>query len=294
MPPHRIRTSALLAGFLVVVLGTWSGDSFGERPASNLSKLRDHSQHHALNRVAVPPTVTPAAAAPGAPRAAPPAAIFTPGAVAKFTGTEGVALTFDDGPGDQTLPLLNVLRTWGVKATFCLIGSNVREHPDLVRAIVRDGHSLCNHTWNHDLNLGAQPPDVIRSDLQRTNDEIHQAVPGVPINYFRHPGGNWTPTAVTVAEEMGMTSIDWDTDPTDWDTTTYGVGPIMIDHIVSTIKQGAQPGSIVLSHDGGGDRTSTVAAYEALLPYLIQDRRLHLVPLPTTEYRQVEAAPRTK
>jgi peptidoglycan/xylan/chitin deacetylase (PgdA/CDA1 family) len=234
-----------------------------------------------LGQVAVPPPVpslTPAAAPPAV---APPLnATFVAGVVAKTTSTDGVALTFDDGPGDQTMPILNLLRAWGVKATFCLIGENARERPDLVQAIVRDGHTLCNHTWLHDLDLGQRSAEVIRSDLQRTNDEIHKAVPGMPIKYFRHPGGNWTPAAVQVAQELGMTSIDWDTDPLDWNTAAYSAGAMMINHIVETVKQGVQPGSIVLSHDGGGDRTSTVAAYEALLPYLIQERHLRLVALP--------------
>jgi hypothetical protein len=86
---------------------------------------------------------------------------------------------------------------------------------------------------------------------------------------------------VAVAQELGMTSIDWDTDPSDWDTATFAVGPTMISHIIATVKESVQPGSIVLSHDAGGDRTSTLAAYQTLLPYLLQERHLRLVPLPT-------------
>jgi peptidoglycan/xylan/chitin deacetylase (PgdA/CDA1 family) len=277
MPPSRIHASVfpavVVAVVLVVVLGIWIGGSFGEHRASDSSKRGD--SRVVAGTAAPHPSLAPAVALP------PPAAIFTPGVVAKTTSTDGVALTFDDGPDNQTMPMLNLLRTWGVKATFCVIGSNVREHPGLVQAIVRDGHTLCNHTWNHDLGLGQRSADEIHADLQRTTDEIHKAVPGVPVKYFRHPGGNWTPTAVQVAQEMGMAPIDWDTDPTDWDTAAYAVGPAMISQIVETVEQGVQPGSIVLSHDGGGDRTSTVAAYEKLLPYLIQEKHLRLVPLPT-------------
>jgi peptidoglycan/xylan/chitin deacetylase (PgdA/CDA1 family) len=128
--------------------------------------------------------------------------------------------------------------------------------------------------------------------MGRTNDEIRRAVPGVAIKYFRHPGGAWTATAVAVAQELGMTSIDWDTDPLDWDTGSYGVGPSMANHVVEAVKQTVQPGSIVLSHDGGGDRTGTVAAYETLLPYLLQERHLRLVPLPTGERFQQSAQQR--
>jgi peptidoglycan/xylan/chitin deacetylase (PgdA/CDA1 family) len=280
MPPHRLHASVLLtvvlAAVLVVALGMWIGGSYGERRASDSSKPRNHGHSRAVAGAAAPhPSLAPAAALP------PPAAIFTPDVVAKTTSTDGVALTFDDGPDNQTMPLLDLLRANGVKATFCVIGENVQQHPDLVQAIVRDGHTLCNHTWNHDLGLGQRSADEIRADLQKTSDEIHKAVPGVPIKYFRHPGGNFTPTAVQVAQDMGMTSIDWDIDPADWDTATYSVGPTMVSQIVETVENGVQPGSIVLSHDGGGDRTSTVAAYETLLPYLLQDKHLRLVPLPT-------------
>jgi peptidoglycan/xylan/chitin deacetylase (PgdA/CDA1 family) len=281
MPAHRIQASVLVAVgvavVLVVVAAMWIGGSLGERRASRSSKPRNHGQTHAALQSAAPhPPLAPAAALP------PPAtATFTAGVVAKTTSTDAVALTFDDGPSDQTMPMLDLLRSYGVKATFCLVGENVRERPDLVQAIVRDGHTLCNHTWQHDLNLGQRSADAIRADLQRTSDQIHKVVPGVPVKYFRHPGGAWTPTAVAVAQELGMTSIDWDTDPSDWDTATFAVGPTMISHIIATVKESVQPGSIVLSHDAGGDRTSTIAAYQTLLPYLLQDRHLRLVPLPT-------------
>jgi peptidoglycan/xylan/chitin deacetylase (PgdA/CDA1 family) len=200
--------------------------------------------------------------------------------VARTTGSDAVALTFDDGPGDQTLAILALLREHGVKATFCLIGVRVRERPDLVQAIVRDGHTLCNHTWLHDMRLGQHSPEVIRADLQRTNDEIHRAVPGVPIKYFRHPGGMWTPAAVSIAQDMGMTSVGWDVDPSDWNVAGWRPGEAMTNHIIGNVEQHVNPGSIVLSHDGGGDRTSTVAAYRTLLPYLLGQRHLTLIPLP--------------
>jgi peptidoglycan-N-acetylglucosamine deacetylase len=198
--------------------------------------------------------------------------------VLKTTGSSNVALTFDDGPSEYTLPMLALLRKYGVKATFCLIGVNVRAHPDLVQAIVRDGHTLCNHTWIHDLSLGRKSDDQIRSDLQRTNDEIHKAVPGARIGYFRHPGGNFTPAAVRIAHEMGMTSIGWSVDPRDWDTGARGTGAAMTSHICSVVQKYTTPGAIVLSHDGGGVRSATLEAYRTLLPYLTQ--RFTLVALP--------------
>jgi peptidoglycan/xylan/chitin deacetylase (PgdA/CDA1 family) len=134
------------------------------------------------------------------------------------------------------------------------------------------------------MRLGQRSPEAIRSDLQRTSDEIHRAVPGVPIRYFRHPGGLWTPAAVSIAQDMGMTSLGWDVDPSDWNIAGYPPGPVMTNHIINNVKQHVHPGAIVLSHDAGGDRTSTVAAYRVLLPYLLDERHLRLVPLPSGAY----------
>jgi peptidoglycan-N-acetylglucosamine deacetylase len=289
---YRLHASAVLAVLLVVALGSWTGESLAGSKVTRFSRLHADAQASAVNP-ALPAHApgspsAPATPTPGAPSGTSPAAptspagpTFTPGTVARTTGSDAVALTFDDGPGAQTLQILALLRARGVKATFCLIGVNVRQHPDLVQAIVRDGHTLCNHTWQHDLHLGQRSPQAIRADLQRTNDEIHKVVPGIPIKYFRHPGGMWTPAAVSVAQDMGMTSLGWNVDPSDWNTAAYPPGPIMTNHVIANVEQHVRPGSIILSHDGGGDRTSTVAAYRTLLSYLLDQRHFRLVPLPT-------------
>jgi len=186
----------------------------------------------------------------------------------RTTGSAALALTFDDGPGPYTMQILALLRAHGVKATFCLIGVNVQANPGLVQAIAHDGHTLCNHTWRHDLALGTRSPEAIRADLRRTNDAIHAAVPGVPIRYFRSPGGFFTPGTVAAARELGMTSLGWTADASDWNTKAYPPGTVMTGHIVSYVQSAAKPGVILLTHDGGGDRSSTVAAYNTLVPWL--------------------------
>jgi peptidoglycan-N-acetylglucosamine deacetylase len=189
--------------------------------------------------------------------------------VLKTTGGSAVALTFDDGPDPTYTPaVLALLRKYQIKATFCLIGVNVQAHPELVRAIVDDGHTLCNHTWKHDLRLGTRGEAAIRADLQRTNDAIQAAVPGAKVTVFRHPGGMWTPTAVSVAASMGMKCAGWDVDPSDWNVAKWPAGERMKQHVLSVLRSQVKPGSIVLTHDAGGDRRGTLAAYEVALPEL--------------------------
>jgi peptidoglycan/xylan/chitin deacetylase (PgdA/CDA1 family) len=199
--------------------------------------------------------------------------------VANTTGTTGVALTFDDGPDPTYTPaILALLKKHGVKATFCLIGINVQAHPDLVRAIVADGHTLCNHTWKHDLKLGTKGADAIRADLQRTQDAILAAAPGATVKYFRHPGGMWTPTAVKVANDMGMACAGWEVDTNDWNTAKWAAGTTMKQHVLSVLRTQVKAGAIVLAHDAGGDRSGTLAAYEVALPELVAKFKLSALP----------------
>jgi peptidoglycan/xylan/chitin deacetylase (PgdA/CDA1 family) len=170
-----------------------------------------------------PPTKTPGTKTPdptGSAKPTPPPAPRPrtgPFGTTRVTGVRAVALTFDDGPHATWTPkVLDLLKAQGVKATFCLIGEQVREYRALVARIVREGHTLCNHSWDHDLRLGKKSGAQIRADLERTNREIRRAVPGAKIPYYRQPGGEWTPSVVRVAKDLGMKPLHWDVDPRDW------------------------------------------------------------------------------
>lgn len=183
-------------------------------------------------------------------------------ALQRTTGSAGVALTFDDGPHTTWTPrILDALKARGVKATFCLIGSQAKAHPDLVRRIVAEGHTLCNHSWNHEFKLGTWSLARIRANMQQTNDAIHAAVPGAPIRYFRHPGGKWTAPAVRIARELGMSPLHWTTDPQDWRRPAAST-------IAGRVVKGTRAGGVVLLHDGGGDRKNTLAALPSMISRL--------------------------
>ncbi|MBY8873045.1 polysaccharide deacetylase family protein [Micromonospora sp. PLK6-60] len=192
------------------------------------------------------------------------------------TGSTEVALTFDDGPDPQWTPqVLDLLRTYQVKATFCVVGQNAQDHPDLIQEIVADGHTLCNHTWSHDTQLGTRSPDQIRADLLHTNEAIRAAVPDAHIGYFRQPGGNWNYRIVSAAEELGLTPLHWTVDPADWQAPGSA-------KIVNSVLGGTGPGAIVLLHDAGGDRRGTVEALHTLLPELRYRFRLEALPTGAT------------
>ncbi|MBB5869959.1 peptidoglycan/xylan/chitin deacetylase (PgdA/CDA1 family) [Allocatelliglobosispora scoriae] len=190
----------------------------------------------------------------------------------KSTGFADVALTFDDGPDpDWTPKVLELLRKYQIKATFCVIGVNVDEFPQVLRQIVAEGHTLCNHSYNHDIGLGMLSAESIRANLVRTNNAIQRAAPGTRVSYYRQPGGAWTPTVVAVAKQLGMSSLHWRVDPQDWRKpgSTY---------ISSYIAADVTAGAIVLMHDGGGDRRGTVDALRSLLPNLVSRFILSALP----------------
>ena len=185
----------------------------------------------------------------------------------RTTGSAAVALTFDDGPDPvQTPKILELLAENQVKATFCLVGDQVRRHPAIVRQIVAAGHTLCNHTWNHSFTIGRTKPATIQADLRRTNDAIRAAVPGAQIPFFRAPGGNFTDALVQTAYADGMTSLYWEVDPRDWEHAAGADDASHVQKIVKVVQKDVRPGAIVLSHDF--NQPDTILAYQQLLPWL--------------------------
>ncbi|WP_310741794.1 polysaccharide deacetylase family protein [Microbispora sp. H13382] len=175
-------------------------------------------------------------------------------------GGMSVGFTFDDGPNPpDTLRLLGVLREHHVKAVFCLWGDHVRQHPEVVRLIAADGHTLCNHGMHHD-DMAAWPATKIRADLLETSAAIREAVPGAHIPYFRAPYGSWGQTP-TVAADLGMQALGWRLAIGDWD-------PPGTAELIRRLREGITPGAVVLMHDGGGDRSQTVDAVAAVVPAL--------------------------
>jgi peptidoglycan/xylan/chitin deacetylase (PgdA/CDA1 family) len=175
-------------------------------------------------------------------------------------GGRTVAFTFDDGPNPVDTPrLLRVLRKHHVKATFCLWGDYVEQHPDIVRAIALNGHQLCNHSMNHD-DLSTWTPEQIEADLRRTSAAIRRAVPWAQIRYFRAPYGAWGQSPA-VAAKLGMKSLGWKLAIADWE-------PPGTDELVKRLREGITEGAVVLMHDGPNDRGQTVDAVDRIIPEL--------------------------
>ena len=251
--------SSSVAPVVPVVVPTSAAPSPSPSPSPSASPSRSPSAPPTSRKPAPPATSrAPQSQASG----------HGPAGSQSVTGNATVALTFDDGPDPGTTPrLLALLRQYHVKATFCLIGYRARDYPGLVRQIAADGHSFCNHSWQHLINLGQRDPAYQSWDLTQTNQAIQNAAPGAQIRWFRAPGGNFTPGLVSLASSLNMGSMYWSVDPRDWDNASYGTGPSMVNHIVSNVEANVRPGSIILSHDRAA-HPDTITAYQILLPWL--------------------------
>jgi len=173
-----------------------------------------------------------------------------------------VTLTFDDGPNPYYTPqILTILREYNVKATFFCIGRLVATYPSLVKQEYNAGHIIGNHSWSHP-NMAFLPPAYIQFQLVHTSDAIEETI-GVRPTYFRPPYGSMSVPVLTEAYHLGLTTIIWNDEARDWQRPGVSV-------IIQRILGLARDGAIILLHDGGGDRSQTVAA----LPYIIKDLRL--------------------
>jgi cellulose synthase/poly-beta-1,6-N-acetylglucosamine synthase-like glycosyltransferase/peptidoglycan/xylan/chitin deacetylase (PgdA/CDA1 family) len=177
-----------------------------------------------------------------------------------------VALTFDDGPSSWTPRIAAVLKRFNVPATFFVVGSQAQRHPDIVSQLHRDGFELGNHTFTH-ADLGTLPGWAAQAQVGLTESVLAGAA-GIRSRLLRPPYSS-TPEAVTPLEAGALLRLARDGyvialsnfDSEDWNRP--GVADI-----VRRATPPGRTGGIVLMHDGGGDRSETVAALTRLIPRL--------------------------
>lgn len=123
------------------------------------------------------------------------------------------ALTFDDGPSPNTPILLDMLASYGIPATFFLLGQNVVAYPEIVDRILADGHEIGNHSWSHP-NLKRLGYDRQTEQIAAT-DRVLRAHGATPF-YFRPPYGAFDENTLKVAENLGLSIMLWSLDSKDW------------------------------------------------------------------------------
>jgi len=186
-----------------------------------------------------------------------------------------VVLTFDDGPWPPTTPkVLAALAQECVRATFFLIGKPASEHPELVRRIAAEGHTIGHHTWTH-RSLLRIPPRQATEEIDRGVSAVEMALHGVATKvpstpFFRFPGFESTPATLDLLQSRGIVVFGADLWASDWNRMTPKQELKLITDRLKVAGKG-----IILFHDS---KAQTAAMLPAFLRYL-KDNHYHVVHL---------------
>ncbi len=173
-------------------------------------------------------------------------------------GKKVLALTFDDGPQVKTTAkILDILKQNNVNATFFVIGGNLQRFPYLAKRAVDEGNAIGNHTWHHWYRKLS--PKEVAFEIDGTSDLIYKDT-GVKTTLFRPPGGVLNNGVVTDVKSKKYAVIMWSADTEDYARPAAAT-------ILRRAEKEVKPGGILLMHDGGGDRSHTIAALPEVISY---------------------------
>ncbi|MGI6120515.1 MAG: polysaccharide deacetylase family protein [Desulfosporosinus sp.] len=175
------------------------------------------------------------------------------------TNKKVITITFDDGPHPvNTMQALNVLKKYGVKATFFVVGSQVEKHPDIAKRLVREDHEIGNHTYTH-VNLEEMKTETILEELTKTQEIILKATGHKPV-LFRPPYLHYRKNYDAIIKAIHSINCSII-------LCTYSTGDYRMPGVNSIIQSASKMsnGDILLLHDGGGDRSQTVEALDKII-----------------------------
>jgi peptidoglycan-N-acetylglucosamine deacetylase len=259
------RGLPLLAALALTALAAMAGATPASATAPMPSSAPPGSTPPGPSTPGSPTVPPPGSTPPGHSKPAPPVRYRLSGCQSRGTrpyergpGRREVAIGFDDGPWPDTAAFVRMLERNHARATFFMIGEQVtaRYQATLMQEL-RDGDALGDHTFTHpDLTRSGD----VRSQLARTIAAIRARTGYTPC-VFRPPYGAWDTSVVEIARSLGMATVLWDDDPSDY--TLPGTSAI-VQRVLAQVQRGA----IIISHDGGGPRYETLTAYPAIIAAL--------------------------
>jgi peptidoglycan/xylan/chitin deacetylase (PgdA/CDA1 family) len=178
-----------------------------------------------------------------------------------------IALTFDDGPNENTLQILEILKKYNTKAAFFCIGKNIEKHPEILRRIVADGHIAGNHSYSHSHFFDFYRKDRIVQELRETDNLILE-ITGKKPHFFRPPYGVTNPSIRRALAVTKHRVIGWNIRSMDGVSKD---GNAIFNRIIKHLS----PGSVVLLHD---TRPETANLLEQLL-LTVAEKNYEVVPV---------------
>ncbi len=184
------------------------------------------------------------------------------GDVYRGSGAGVIALTFDDGPDEEmTDEILAILQKYNVKATFFMIGKNVRLYPDVAARVINSGHEVGNHTFSHEYMTNS-PIEAIEKEISLANDAIFGAAEYEP-HFLRPPGGIYDANVISAAEKRDLIIAMWSVDTHDWCHRGSS-------EIASEVLSKVTDGDVILMHDYIFGESHTAEALEIIIPELLE------------------------
>ena len=185
-------------------------------------------------------------------------------------GDKVICLTFDDGPWPTTTDeILDTLEKYNAKATFFTIGQQIANHNSSIQRMINDGHQICTHTYDHaagsgkGVNITYMSNSEQKTEIEKGYSCIKEVTGKDASTVVRLPGGNLNEKTADNIKDLITCEAGWSLDTMDWSKPGA-------DHIYNVLMQ-AEGGSIILMHDGGGDRSQTVAGLKKALPKLVEE-----------------------
>ena len=260
---RRRRLAALIGGLLVVLLVLLATTAFGGDSGKS-KKAEDQ-----LKPLTAPPDTAAAAHGRGI-RAIDNVLTYTPYVSRGTPNQKLVALTFDDGPSPFTPQFIKTLRDNHAPATFFVVTEQLKDFGDAAREAVRDGFEIGDHTVDHQMLATMGKTDQEHEIIDGARQMKEAGIPTPQL--FRPPGNSFDNTTVGILRQQHLLMTLWDVDTEDYKLPGTPA-------IVQTVLSQARPGSIVLMHDGGGDRSQTLAAVPQIIKGL-RARGFKLVTVP--------------
>jgi peptidoglycan/xylan/chitin deacetylase (PgdA/CDA1 family) len=156
-------------------------------------------------------------------------------------GAGGIALTFDDGPFPASTPvLLDLLAKYQLPATFFVVGNNAAAHPELIAAILAQGHTIGNHSSHHDNLLVLRGCRALTEDIRTTQEILMRA--GIRPLVFRPPIGITSPRLKPVLASLGLQTVTFS-------CRIFDLGNRRVRHLAARVLTHLRPGDILLLHD---------------------------------------------
>lgn len=241
---RRILTSALtvLVAAAVPAAANAQLPQIPQLPVSSSSNIQDEINHRIDDARAQVEDITAKAFPQKAPKqkAPTPAKKTEPRNSGDVDCANCVAITYDDGPGAETNRLLDKLKAKNAHASFMVVAPSAEQHPQLLKRMKAEGHTIGNHTKSH-RQLNTLSPAQVSQEIDAGNAAIKKAT-GQGTRWVRPPYGATNATVDQVTRDKGVSQALWDVDTVDWKDRNS-------EHVCSSAVQGARAGSIVLMHD---------------------------------------------